>query len=437
MKSSVYNIFVPTETTGEFYLYNTLTRAVYLVDDEGRCAIENVDATDMSTNLSMTLYDDGIWCDDHVDERALFRVLHDRYRYERQYAFFTLFLTYLCDVACPYCYLNYLIEGGRPSRSMDLDRIDRVSEFIKNVVQENNCRELYVFVTGGEPFLLLEGIVRILSELKTWSAKQGICFNVGMFVNGVSIDREMVRRVAEFKPFMQVTLCGSEHFHNQVKKLPNGKGTYDTVIHFLRMLKEEGIDFGIRVNVDRNNYRTIDQLLDDLKERVGPGLHIRFLPVIPGAKIPQSDWSRACLQGMEFTILTKLWYLADERGFKVVLDSMVNPLFCSYLTDTAYVVGPFYDVYKCDGAVGIPQCCIGKIDEKGNLIECKYAYYDWMSRDPLNIPRCCDCKLLPMCGGGCPGIALDEHGTYHRESCRLCHMIFEEMRFRFEKLEML
>lgn len=60
---------------------------------------------------------------------------------------------------------------------------------------------------------------------------------------------------------------------------------------------------------------------------------------------------------------------------------------------------------------------MGKIDDNGNLNNLTYAFYDWMSVDPLKNEECSKCVYLPVCGGGCGVVSYNESGTYHSKGC--------------------
>lgn len=60
---------------------------------------------------------------------------------------------------------------------------------------------------------------------------------------------------------------------------------------------------------------------------------------------------------------------------------------------------------------------IGDISINGELINITNEYYKWMCKNPLNNTKCRKCKLLPVCGGGCSGSAVEKYGDYMHENC--------------------
>lgn len=46
-----------------------------------------------------------------------------------------------------------------------------------------------------------------------------------------------------------------------------------------------------------------------------------------------------------------------------------------------------------------------------------FAYYDWMTIDPLDNDDCRSCVYLPLCGGGCVMNSVKSTGSYHSSGC--------------------
>lgn len=51
------------------------------------------------------------------------------------------------------------------------------------------------------------------------------------------------------------------------------------------------------------------------------------------------------------------------------------------------------------------------------MYDSPYAFYDWMTRDPLENHECRECVYLPVCGGGCGSVSYNQSKTYHAPGC--------------------
>ena len=435
MKPSRYNLFIPTEHKGQYILYNTLGGATYMVADEARTAIQNFVEGQISDDYIQDLKKEGILVEDYVDERAIFKAQRDQTKYCSSSAAFTVFTTYRCNAACVSCYERYMWGDATPDQSMDEDISNRVVRFIKNTVVENSYSEFSVILNGGEPTLNIDWDLWILKTIDSWAREKGCHFRAGMLTNGTLLTKELIDEFMRYDTTLQITLEGPPEIHDQKRVYEDNSGTYDDIVRTLELLKQSKQNVNIRVNVDKENYPHMERCLDELRERIGEGWFVRFFRTIPGAKVKDSSYE-SCFEVEQLAPrLPKLWNLATERGFNVVLRPLRNYAFCDYSAEHSYSIDPLGDVYKCEGLVGLQDHRIGTLDETGRPSEKTYAYYDWMSMDPFAMQGCSECVYLPMCGGGgCSAIAYDKYGTYHRAACPLeRYTLAEQIRFIVKK----
>lgn len=66
----------------------------------------------------------------------------------------------------------------------------------------------------------------------------------------------------------------------------------------------------------------------------------------------------------------------------------------------AYVVTPDGLLYKCWNDVGITEESIGFITDDGKVVH-NSKIAKWLAYDPFSIDECLECKVFPLCGGGC------------------------------------
>ena len=78
---------------------------------------------------------------------------------------------------------------------------------------------------------------------------------------------------------------------------------------------------------------------------------------------------------------------------------------CGADSTRSIVIAPDGALYKCWNDIGIKEYSIGNINEA----EPQYSerYYDYMMYDATADERCKDCKILPICMGGCPHRRMD------------------------------
>jgi uncharacterized protein len=281
MKSSNYNIFVPLRKE-KYVLYNTLTDALLIVDQEMKDSLQNFsEGKDMvDSKMLESLKKSGIIVNDDIDEKLVFKTLHESSKYHSMLMSFTILTTYACNLSCPYCYEG---KGEKLNKTMDETITKSVIKFIKKRVVEDNRKIFSVGLYGGEPLLNANGGFTILDALDTWVKDEGIGFKVSINSNGTLFTDEIINKWSQYPvSYTQITLDGPKKLHDKKRVHKTGEGTYEIIIRTLEKLADVGANPVIRINVDQENFGHIEELLDDLKSR---GLH--KLPTYFGMVLPQ------------------------------------------------------------------------------------------------------------------------------------------------------
>lgn len=418
VKASRYNLYFPSAHTGLHLIYNTLTEGTVLLSDANLGRLRSDPGT-LPDNVRAELRLAGLVVEATADERRVFRVNHNRLKYSTQEAYVMLYTTYACNAACTYCYEGFLTQTKGVRAAMGAETTQAASRFMRRLASETGLGTLRLFFFGGEPLLNQEPILTLLAELGPWAETQGIDFTSGICTNGTIALGGILPRLAEARAFLHFTLDGPQAVHDARRPYAGGKGTYEDILRNIELTQRAGLDFGIRVNVDRENAPHVGTLLEDLRSRLGPGLNLRFAEVVPpvGKESNTCSWAKQCLVGTSPRTLTSLISRARALGHTVVVRPLRDWVFCEFLREHSYIVDPLGDVYKCEGLAGLRDHRAGTLLPGGDL-EPTFRLYDWISHDPLE-SACADCVYLPACGGGCPCLTYEEAGTYHSGGCSM------------------
>jgi uncharacterized protein len=428
MKPSIFNLCFPLEENnrGDRYgIYNALHGSIFEVDGEGRNALEGkTPFDDLPPDVQGLLKDNGIFVEDNIDELRLFKVKFDDFKYDKRSLLFTLITSYECNLDCPYCYES---RPALPEIGLTLEGAEIIIKFITQKTVQFGSRNLSFYLFGGEPLLKPEPGINIARILKAWAESNKISFNLGLVTNATLLTSGMISSLSEFgNVFTQITLDGPQEVHDKKRVYKTGGGTYRDILAALQRCRRANFDVKIRINVDKDNVKDIPRMLDDLIRSGLGGLRLTFCALSP--------LTRACAHYLSYldtaettSLIPGLWETALNKGFLLDIAPKATPVYCGSATDSAYVIDPFLDVYKCYASVGIKEHRVGYLDADGGLIK-EYPYYDLLSRDPLDFKdqKCLHCKLLPTCGGGC---ALDSHktfGSYHHGRCDFFSRIIEQ-----------
>ena len=429
MKRSNFNVVIPTKAKGEYLLANMMSGAVIAVDEEMKSAVET--DTVFDEEKTAALVELGILVPDRADEYRKFKVEYETRKYTVDSPNFTLITTYACNLACPYCYEG---KGDVLKGTMTKDTRERAVAFIKKTMGTIGAKKFTIALYGGEPLLNFDDSVYIMDSCFTWADNQGIDYISLMLTNGTLITPDIAETLHHYKMrSVQLTLDGPKRIHDTKRVYKKGGGTFDDIIGAAQILCDHKIPVGLRVNVDTENMQYFGELLDELL-----ALGLKSVPVLCGI-VTESQACTSypeCIQERDvFRTLTEFRSALEERGYSPPVERTYKPkyLFCGFLGEGTYVVDPHADVYKCLTFVGLPEHCVGHILKEGDIAY-TWAHYDWMSRDPLTIPECKTCAMLPSCGGGCAAAAYEKYNTYHACGCYDPHQeMKDQLKWYLEK----
>ena len=404
MVESKFNIYYTTPD-GTQLLFNSVSCALAIVDEKYvelvRClpslTDENVPENLMECYQAAkeghliveTDYDEML---DLTTKRKLIQYKTDELR-------LTIAPTLGCNFKCIYCYEE--ARQGLMSKEVQ----DSLVDFVEN--QSKRLRNLSVTWYGGEPLLAKNIIYDLSKRLINICNANGIAFEASMVSNGSLLDDETIKELIEYKvDNIQITIDGTPETHNKRRISKSGQGSFDTIIDNInKILKTEKISVGIRINVDKSNKEELPTLLKILSDRlISKNVFISFGQVKVYTKACLSV-EKTCYTNPEFAIeLFSFQKLLEEYGFTEWNDIPYPQqalIYCGAERLNTFVVDPQGFLYKCWNVVGMTQHAVGNITDKMfEITNARNGY--WMQRSPMKDSKCKECKLIPVCMGGCP-----------------------------------
>jgi uncharacterized protein len=241
-----------------------------------------------------------------------------------------------------------------------------------------------------------------------------------MATNGTLINQKVIDEL--FIPYdigIQFTIDGPREIHDRRRVTIDGKGTYDKILDGMRLIKDNGLlnKLTIRMNVDKENADLVESEINYLM-REFPGIYI-YPGVVESSSPGCSLYHDTCLQSNKIVDLDKIYHIMkilEERGCIVFKRGFGRRVACPFYATDSYCIDPKLNIYKCDKTAVYPELRIGYLTERGDM-QILPEFYKQMDRDPLSFEQCRNCKLLPLCAGGCPADAYFENGTYYSGLC--------------------
>ncbi|QOR35742.1 radical SAM protein [Clostridium sp. 'deep sea'] len=400
MKLSKYNFhYKLNENTEETLIYNSRTNALALIENDNFKYLsgesDNIVVEDKE--LRKNLLHGGFLLDSNVNELDLIKIKMLKARFNNDSLGLTIAPTLACNFKCIYCYEKENLN----SSYMTEEVIQAMLEFIKKRIEI--ISNLGITWYGGEPLLALDTIEYLSKEIIKMCEENNVHYNAGIITNGYSFTKEVAQKLKDLKvEHAQITLDGTEEIHNKRRPLVNGRETFDTIIQNINDTADI-MKISVRVNTDKSNIDKLDALLDTL---ISYNLHKRvhvYLGFVDSINECYAD--DKCLSREGFS---KLNYSAEkklvEKGFVQSSEYKYPRLYANYCgadNDGAFVVGPKGYIYKCYNEIGDRDAVVDSIldtDEEFNLA----LYNKYMLHMPVDDEVCSECKLLPICMGGCP-----------------------------------
>ena len=208
--------------------------------------------------------------DSEKDELATLKIERWKKRFSSDRLTLTIAPSLECNMDCPYCYEK------KGSIVISSETQGLVVEFAKKQLAVfEDVKRLVVNWYGGEPLLQLEVIFTLTKALKELCKEKEIEYGATLISNGVLLDGRVAEKLAKECSVSQaqITIDGIEPVHDRRRRMKDGSGSFQTIVSNLESAKKY-MGIVVRVNVDRDNISSIDEMtkyfLDELKWSKNP-----------------------------------------------------------------------------------------------------------------------------------------------------------------------
>ena len=325
-----------------------------------------------------------------------------------------------CNLSCEHCYSS---SGKREKH--ELIRPALVLSTVKSL---KDADVKTVILSGGEPLMspYLFDIAKILKE-------EGL--SVSLSTNGTIINEYNVKSIKELFNYVGISIDGSEKTHDGFRKK---EGAYKASIKSLRLLKDNGINAGLRTSLTSYNYRDLGFIFKLAEKEGVKKLYISHL-VYSGRGNNISEINKAIHKRISLFIL--------GMAFKYVKNSIpVSIVTGNNEPDAIFLLAMFKRFYpefyknmygkilnwggnqSGNRIINIDYLGFVKPDpffkySGGNIKEENFfeiinndKLFSELRRNPRKLKgRCEKCKYLRICNGGSRARAYAVYGDYFQE----------------------
>lgn len=397
MKQSIYNFFYESEFDDKLIAYNSRTNCLALIEKERYAKIEPLLANEYDDNeLFEDLKRGGFIVDEKIDEKDIIRYERNCQRYNTAALGLTIAPTLGCNFNCVYCFESSQNNHTKMSKEIQ----DILLEFIQRRIK--TLSQLNITWFGGEPLLAFDVIESLSTKIIELCEKNEVTYFASIITNGYFLTKEIACKMKDLKINMaQVTLDGTRDVHDSRRKLFDGAPTFDKILKNLEDVIDIYPNISLRVNTDVTNKEKVFEILDVIKNSK---LDKKIIPYL-GAIYDANDCYKkdSCLAVTDFLELDfDFDEEAKKRGYITNVYHKYPQQFralCGADRYFCFVIDPYGNVCKCWSELGMSEYYIGNIAKDMDLTQrlLQYSLYDVFSDE-----KCSNCKVLPLCMGGCP-----------------------------------
>ena len=407
MKYSIYNSLLNVSQK-TLLLFNSFTDSFFFLHPIVATELKNpVLMKRNHLKLYRKLVSGGVYVEERVDEFERLKECSDKVLFNEDSFFLIVNPTMNCNLQCWYCYEHHL------KSSMSVEIYNRIVSLIDNIMRKGISTFTLGFF-GGEPLMEYRKTVSpLIGYAYNLCREYGVEMRVSFTTNGTLLNDKMIAELCEHvKPSFQITLDGDESAHDGVRFFKNGKGTYSIILQNVRKLLEYGCRVTLRINYTKESIESIWNIIDQFNAFYDTG---RNLLTIDFHRVWQDKEGNGVLHSVKL--------LADklvEFGFKVrynELDEIKNACYGDRM-NTA-IINYNGDVFKCTAKDFIKENREGVLDETGNITWERSQEYRLSLK--LKNPLCHQCRIAPLCGGGCSRYILDKEAVGHSSYCVFNH----------------
>lgn len=300
-----------------------------------------------------------------------------------------------CNFDCPYCF-----EKKRAGK-MSEETQDAVAALVDRLLAASGAKQLRIDWYGGEPLLGTKVIERLHPLINEVCTKYGTGLFSHVITNGYLLTEENAQLLARcHTKLVRVTLDGTREFHDSSRYLVGGGATYDRIIE--NISRPLPFPLEIRMNVHKGNHAQIDALkaeLDRIAEESGNTFLYRPSEVFDNAESQKRDDvpDLLDLDALRMVSLTRVRMgLHGARGTH-----------CPAQNPYDICIDEAGGLHACQATLSVPDLAFGDActwDPADPITTATDpTMLKWFKHDSLavNTPECRECKLLPLCMGGC------------------------------------
>lgn len=366
-----------------YVLFNTINKSIVKIENK---YINNGHITeDFPAEYTKALDNMGFFVSDEIAEKKVEKILK-----EDKKLIISVEVGLSCNMRCPYCYQG----TDKVSKNfLTSEDITYLRKYYEQISQKWEFSEIVLKVLGGEPTVMWNETQSVIFTTVDFCKENKKKLSLMIDTNGVII--EHILELEGYDSLLLTIPLTNKKCHDKVRRLVNGKGSYDTIISNLNTIYETKPDIRtvLRHNTDFENIYLFSEYVDDLKSKLS------FNPIIDisyTTELGEAEFKNP----LKYDEYTK-WKCGEAIDILASKDIpiMISPLMsfdrCQYrskyslkLFSDGTVGGCAMDFFS-KNRLKLKDLCknLSLLEKKNSEIENEYK-------------QCIKCKSFFLCGGG-------------------------------------
>jgi uncharacterized protein len=330
-----------------------------------------------------------------------------------------------CNLACRYCDAD-IYSNHRMS-------LDTVSQIITKALDYADYVEFIWH--GGEPLLMgIQFYEKVVELQKRYRRDDQTIKNI-LQTNGTLISQEWVDFFKANDFHIGVTLDGPPEVHNANRIFKSGQGSFEQVMRGIRLLRENGVKFGVLAIITKETVRIgakrfLDFFIENGIFNIGILRQRPALNIGRTDALPREEFEKFAIELFDY------WYSLDDpkiriREFDAILGRILGArggvcIFSGDCVGKYLGITPVGDVYHCDEFMFDERYKLGNIREQTfkEILNPMNPKLIRTRLEDLETKKSINCKYSKICNYGCPKDRYVFSRVYNEEgTCGWCNVI--------------
>ncbi|ASW74368.1 radical SAM/SPASM domain-containing protein [Chryseobacterium piperi] len=413
-KISKYVFFSKNIICSKYTLaYSTITNKILAIEKDMAIKIQNEEFEDVDSDIFQKLIEYEFVRPAHINELQEVINRFKSFINDDDLLYQVIQPSANCQLGCDYC---GQVHNNKNITNKNVD--EKIFNRIVHNLSKKDYKTLGISWFGGEPLMGLSQLKKMSKRLIALTESKSIDYTAKMVTNGLSLKKEIFYdlflnyKISSF----EVTLDGTAEFHDDRRYTKSGKRTFNLILKNLedivndKRFANSGVNINIRSNIDGENYKDTENLINILEEK-------NILKYVNFYLAPLHSWGndahKKTLNREEFAKfeLEVALKLIEKNKRVQTVPKRGKDIVCMSLYDNSELFDAEGNVYNCSEVSQVPvyaennyEYRIGNLSDHShpNIDKSERPFANWNDEILEKKTPCYDCKLLPICGGACP-----------------------------------